>query len=61
MDRKVPHLVSQKILIVDDEPAFQKMIESQLEKKNFEVIPCLDSEEAIHAIEVHLPHLVLMA
>lgn len=60
MDRKVPHLLSQKILIVDDEPAFQKMMESQLEKKNFEVIPCLDSEEAIHAIEVHLPQLVLM-
>ncbi len=60
MDRKVARLASQIILIVDDEPAFHKMMQSQLEKKNFEVISCLDSEEAIHSIEVHLPHLVLM-
>jgi two-component system cell cycle response regulator len=49
-----------KILIVDDEPAFQKLIKSQLEKKDFEVFSCLDSRDAVQMIERESPHLVLM-
>jgi two-component system cell cycle response regulator len=60
MEKNTPRVASQKILIVDDEPAFQKMMESQLQRKNFEVIACLKSEEAMHAIEINLPQLVLM-
>ena len=60
MEKNAPRAASQKILIVDDEPAFQKMMESQLERKNFDVIACMKSEEAIHAVEVNLPQLVLM-
>ncbi len=49
-----------KILIVDDEPAFQKLIKSQLEKKDFEVFSCLDSRDAVQMIEREFPNLVLM-
>ena len=49
-----------KILIVDDEPAFQKLMKSQLEEKNYEVYNCLESEAALKLIEEISPHLILM-
>ena len=49
-----------KILIVDDEPAFQKLMKTQLEDNNYDVINCLKSEEAVKLIEQNSPHLILM-
>jgi diguanylate cyclase (GGDEF)-like protein len=49
-----------KILIVDDEPAFQKLMKTQLEDKNYDVINCLKSDEAVKLIEENSPHLILM-
>ena len=49
-----------KVLIVDDEPSFQKLMKTQLEDKNYDVVNCLKSEEAVKLIEENSPHLVLM-
>jgi diguanylate cyclase (GGDEF)-like protein len=49
-----------KVLLVDDEPAFQKLIQTQLENKNYDVIGCLKSEEAVKLIEENSPQLVLL-
>jgi diguanylate cyclase (GGDEF)-like protein len=49
-----------KILIIDDEPAFQKLMKKQLETRNYEVISCLKSEEALQQVQQVLPHLILM-
>ncbi len=49
-----------RILIVDDEPNFQKLVKTQLTKKHFDVINCQDPEEAVHLIEEKMPNLVLM-
>ena len=49
-----------KVLIVDDEPSFQKLMKTQLEYKNYDVVNCLKSEEAVKLIEENSPHLVLM-
>jgi len=49
-----------KILIIDDEPAFHKLMKAQLESKNYEVINCMKSEDALNLVNEHLPHLILM-
>jgi diguanylate cyclase (GGDEF)-like protein len=49
-----------KILIIDDEPAFHKLLKSQLESRNYDVISCLKSEEALALVNEYMPHLILM-
>ncbi len=60
MSEILSRLDMHKIMVVDDEAAFQKLIKSQLEKQNFEVSSCLKSEEALKMIEANSPNLVLM-
>ncbi len=60
MSNPLTALHAPRILIVDDEAAFQKLIKSQLEQEKFDVISCLKSEEAISLIETSSPHVILM-
>ncbi|MEJ2535719.1 MAG: response regulator, partial [Calditrichia bacterium] len=49
-----------KILVVDDEPSFHKLLTAKFRKDNFEIISCLKSKEAIPKIREISPDLVLM-
>ncbi|MBN2366051.1 MAG: diguanylate cyclase, partial [Calditrichaeota bacterium] len=60
MSNPLTALQASKILIIDDEASFQNLIKTQLEKKEFEVISCLNSEEATHLIEETRPDVILM-
>ncbi|GAB4379837.1 MAG: hypothetical protein Kow0042_29610 [Calditrichia bacterium] len=55
-----PKTELKKILVVDDEPNFHKLIQIQFSRWNFEIISCLESEEVIEKIEQTRPDLVLM-
>jgi diguanylate cyclase (GGDEF)-like protein len=49
-----------RILVVDDEPNFQKLIQTQLARKHFEVLSCKEPDQAVQLIEEKIPNLVLM-
>lgn len=54
MDKK------KKILVVDDEPDFLKMIKIRLESNNFEVITCIDGKDALLKVKSFQPDAVLL-
>ena len=47
-------------MVVDDEPAFHKVISKQLSSKEFYIISCFESENALKMIEESQPDIVLM-
>ena len=49
-----------KILVVDDEPNFVKVIKRRLETYNYEVITACNAEECFQAVEKEHPDLVLL-
>ena len=49
-----------KILVVDDEPDFLKMIRSRLEEDGHEVIVAADGEEALRKVKSEKPDVVLL-
>lgn len=52
--------MSQKILVVDDEPATLKLVESLLKSKNYEVSCASDGLEALVEIQKNEPDLVVL-
>jgi diguanylate cyclase (GGDEF)-like protein len=54
------HTNHNKIMVIDDEPSFHKLISKQLSTKEFYVISCFESENALKMIEENQPDLVLM-
>ncbi|RMH82103.1 MAG: diguanylate cyclase [Calditrichaeota bacterium] len=51
---------SYKILIVDDELAVHKLLTAYLQKRNFVVENCLDSQEVVEMVQAFQPDLVLL-
>lgn len=49
-----------KILIVDDEPDIVETLNWVLDKEGFEVITAVNGLEALGAVRLHQPHLVLL-
>lgn len=49
-----------KILVVDDEPDFLKMIKMRLEADDYDVITASDGEEALDKVKVEKPDAVLL-
>jgi two-component system phosphate regulon response regulator PhoB len=52
--------VSAKILVVDDEPGIQALIEFNLQRAGYDVLAALDAEEARRHIEQAVPDLMLL-
>lgn len=49
-----------KIMVIDDEPNFHKLIQKHLSRNHYEVLSCMKADEAIKMVEEKMPHLVLM-
>jgi DNA-binding response OmpR family regulator len=49
-----------KILAVDDQPQIVRLIQVNLQKAAFEVIPAFDGEEALQKVAEHRPDLVIL-
>jgi diguanylate cyclase (GGDEF)-like protein len=49
-----------KILVIDDEPSFHKLLTAKFRQDGYEIISCLNSSDAIPKIQEFGPHLVLM-
>lgn len=49
-----------KVLVVDDEPAIQRMLRRILQKSGYNVITADNGNDALHKIDVYLPDLILM-
>ncbi|MFZ5917341.1 MAG: response regulator transcription factor [Chloroflexota bacterium] len=52
--------MSQRILVVDDDPQIVRLIRAYLEQAGFEVVVAYDGETAIHAIRRERPDLVVL-
>jgi len=48
-----------KILIAEDDPLIQKTVVHKLQKEGFDVVPCSDGKEALEALPLELPDIVL--
>ena len=48
------------ILVVDDEPLYQRLLKVNMEKEGFEVITATNGEEAIELVTLKQPGLILM-
>jgi CheY-like chemotaxis protein len=53
-------MAGESLLVVDDNPANQKLLEAILRAKGYEVRSAGTADEAIAAIEAELPKLILM-
>ena len=49
-----------KLLVIDDEPAIQKMIESHFTLRGFQVVMAGDGTEGLEMLESELPDVVLL-
>jgi two-component system, OmpR family, alkaline phosphatase synthesis response regulator PhoP len=49
-----------KVLAVDDQPQIVRLIQVNLQKAAFEVIPAYDGEEALEKLREHRPDLVIL-
>ncbi len=52
--------VKKKILIIDDEPTFVKMISARLSANGYEVVTASDGEAGLRLIEVEKPNLIVL-
>lgn len=50
----------QRVLIIEDEPAYQHMLQSAFEKENFEVIVKALGKQGIFEIKDHRPDIILL-
>jgi len=53
-------MAKKKILVVDDEPDFLKVIRNRLESMDYEVVTAADGKEALEKIRTDLPDAVLL-
>jgi DNA-binding response OmpR family regulator len=49
-----------KVLIIDDDPAIRKFIRANLEARGYQVLLAMDGDEGIQVIEKELPDLVIL-
>ncbi len=49
-----------RILAVDDEPLYQRLLEANLEKEGYEVFTANNGEEALEMVSTHHPDLIMM-
>jgi DNA-binding response OmpR family regulator len=49
-----------KVLAVDDQPQIVRLIQVNLQKAGFEVLPAYDGEEALEKLREHRPDLVIL-
>ena len=52
--------MAKKILIVDDEPFMQRLIQLHLEKAGYELVKARNGHEALDAVQREKPHLIVM-
>lgn len=52
--------MSTRILIVDDEPRYLRLMEANLNTEDYEVIKATNGQEAVEAVASHQPDLVLL-
>jgi len=52
--------VKKRILIVEDEPHYAALIQTQLERRGYEVILASDGHEALHHVEENNPDLIIL-
>jgi len=52
--------VGKKILVVDDDPAFVRLVEQVLAQKGYEVLNASSGEEGLRLLFVHRPDMVLL-
>ncbi|MBI2927580.1 MAG: response regulator [Verrucomicrobia bacterium] len=52
--------MARKILIVDDEPFMQRLIQLHLEKAGYELVKARNGHEALDAVQREKPHLIVM-
>jgi DNA-binding response OmpR family regulator len=52
--------MTERILIVDDEPRFIRLVEANLETEGFEVIKAKNGQQAVELVASENPNLVLM-
>ena len=52
--------MGKKILVVDDEPAFVRLVDQVLTEKRYEVLKASNSQEALRLLFAHKPDLVLL-
>lgn len=52
--------MTKTILVVDDEPDYLKLLDYNLTRENYLVLPCKDAEEALKTIEKHTPDLFII-
>ena len=60
VERHIKAPVRKRILVIEDSPAFQKMIEAMLEKNGFEVLIASDGLEGFNKVRAENPDLVIM-
>src|SRR5437762_2658042 len=58
--RRVPHIMSARILIVDDTPANIQMLMAILKERGYQLSAATNGRQAIEAVEKVHPDLVLM-
>jgi two-component system chemotaxis response regulator CheY len=49
-----------KILIIDDDPTFQKIVSTKLKSLNYEVVSALDGEDGLIKVTSEKPDLILL-
>lgn len=49
-----------KILVVDDEPLYVRLLEENLKLENYQVVKAINGHEAVEMVAQHLPNLVVM-
>ncbi len=53
-------MIKKKILVIDDEPTFVKMITARLSANNYEVVTAPNGEEGLRLTEVEKPDLIVL-
>ena len=54
------HIMSQRILVVDDDRQIARLVQSYLQQSGFTVLTAYDGEEALHAIRREKPDLIVL-
>jgi len=52
--------VGKRILIVEDEPHYAALLQTQLERRGYEVLVASDGHEALHCVEESTPDLIIL-
>jgi len=53
-------LMSTRILVVDDEPLYVRLLKVNLEQEGYQIVSASDGEEALEAISQNMPDLIIL-